>query len=175
MERMSYYDIFSKLKFVTRFSGVNMIQPERLESHIIEMIGLAFDLHYGLGGFDIYKVIYLIVIHDIDESVTVDVPRPFKYHTPEFRKALDENILSYLDSLGINKEFVSDALNAKDNGLEGKILKLLDLVQVLRKLKTEESLGNSTLSQEIKNVTGFISEFKKSNPKLIKYAEFLTK
>lgn len=153
---MTYHELFSRLKFVTRFSGMNLIQPERLESHIIEMVGLAFDLYYDVGGFDLNKVLYLILIHDIDEAVTVDVPRPFKYHSDEFRKALSENTVSYLTSLGIDENFLTEALDAKKSGIEGKVVNLLDLLQVWCKLQTEISLGNSTLNEQVEEVRGYL-------------------
>lgn len=153
---ISYYDLFSRLKFVTRFSGDNLIQPETLESHIVEMVGLAFDLHHGFGGFDLKQTIYLIVIHDIDESITVDVPRPFKYFSTEFRTILSKTVRDYFKSVGVHETFLDDALNAKDKGLEGKIVKLLDLIQVQRKLQTEKALGNTTLDHKLKEVEKYL-------------------
>lgn len=172
--KFSYYELFSKLKFVTRFSGDNLIQPERLESHIIEMIGLAFDLYYGVGGFDLKQAIYLIVIHDIDEAITVDVPRPFKYHSEEFRKLLTKTVHDYFKSLGVDEEFLNDSESAKNIGFEGKLVKLLDLIQVQRKLNTELSLGNSTLGDKIKNVSDYL-EIISQDKELTKYINFLIK
>jgi 5'-deoxynucleotidase YfbR-like HD superfamily hydrolase len=169
---MTYHELFSKLKFVTRFSGMNMIQPERLESHILEMAGLAFDLFYDIGGFDLKKALYLILIHDIDEAVTVDVPRPFKYHSEEFRQALSKNTVDYLTSLGIDKMFLHEALNAKKSGREGKIVNLLDLLQVWCKLQTEISLGNSTLGEQVDNVRGYFKKLE-DDPELYPYMEYV--
>jgi len=172
--KFSYYNLFSKLKFVIRYSGDNMIQPEKLESHIIEMIGLAFDLYYGVGGFDLKQAIYLIVIHDIDEAVTVDVPRPFKYFSEDFRQHLVKTVHDYFESLGVDKEFLNDSMSAKEIGLEGKIVRLLDLVQVQRKLQTEVSLGNTTLGQKIENVNGYL-ELMSQDEELSEYIDFLSK
>jgi 5'-deoxynucleotidase YfbR-like HD superfamily hydrolase len=151
---------------------MNLIQPERLESHILEMAGLAFDLHYEIGGFDLKQALYLILIHDIDETVTVDVPRPFKYFSREFREALNKNTVGYLHSLGINKAFLEEALNAKSMGLEGKIVNLLDLVQVWCKLHTEISLGNSTLHGEVENVRGYL-QLLESDSELYPYIQYI--
>ena len=170
--KFSYYDLFSKLKFVTRFSGDNLIQPEKLESHIIEMIGLAFDLHYGVGGFDLKQAIYLIVIHDIDEAITVDVPRPFKYFSDEFRVLLNKTVHDYFESLGVDKQFLSDAESAKKCGIEGKIVKLLDLVQVKKKLETEAALGNTTLDYKLKRVNSYLDLMRKDES-IYKYLNYL--
>ena len=166
---MTYYELFSKLKHVTRYSGVNLIQPERLESHILEMVGLAFDLHSKFNDFDLDKCIRLIVIHDIDEAVTVDVPRPFKYFDPSFKVILNETVNSYLEYLGFDKEFLREVRLAKNMGLEGQILTLLDLIQVKRKLHSEVSLGNSNLGNMIDEVDIYISDLNKDMPELSKY------
>lgn len=171
-KKFSYFELFSKLKFVVRYSGVNMIQPERLESHIIEMIGLAFDLHYGIGGFDLNKIIYLIAIHDVDEAVTVDIPRPFKYFNEDFRQLFNKTVHNYFKSLGVDEDFLKDSENAKELGLEGKILRLLDLVQVQRKLQTEMSLGNSNLQESLDTVNGYINS-QREDKELTKYINYL--
>lgn len=170
--KLSYYELFSRLKFVTRFSGDNLLQPERLESHVIEMVGLVFDLYYGVGGFDLKQAIYLTVIHDIDESITVDVPRPFKYFDPEFRAKLGETVHNYFKSIGVDDEFLNDSENAKEIGFEGRIVKLLDLVQVQRKLQTELKLGNTTVTEMLSKVTNYIESLREDE-KLTKYIDFL--
>jgi len=175
MNKLIHYTLFSRLKFVTRFSGELMIQPERLESHILEMVGLAFDLHRKFkGDFDFDKLIYLILIHDLDESVTVDIPRPFKYHSEKFRLEFIENTKSYLNKLGLDKKLISDMTNAKESGLEGKILTLLDLFQVKLKMLTEKSLGNSNLDGNLSEVCEYLKKISKD--KLIKkYLNYLEK
>lgn len=166
---MTYFELFSKLKHVTRYSGTNLIQPEKLESHILEMVGLAFDLYSKHKDFDIDRCIRLIVIHDIDEAVTVDVPRPFKYFDPEFRVMLNETVHKYLEHLGFDPEFLSEVKNAKNMGLEGKILTVLDLIQVKRKLSTEMSLGNSNLGKMMDEVDSYLSELENKSPEVSKY------
>jgi 5'-deoxynucleotidase YfbR-like HD superfamily hydrolase len=173
---MTYFELFSKAKFVTRFSGLNLIQPERLESHIIEMIGLAMDLDKEFkGSFNLEHLVYLISIHDIDECVTVDIPRPFKYFTKEFREALDINLYKYLDSLGFEDSFIYEVSNAKKFGLEGRLLNLLDLFQVKLKLLTERSLGNSNLKVELNNIHNYIDTLYREDEELRPYILHLNK
>jgi 5'-deoxynucleotidase YfbR-like HD superfamily hydrolase len=173
MDKLLYHNLFSRLKYVTRFSGDNFIQPEKLESHIIEMVGLAFDLHFNVGGFDINKLLYLILIHDLDESVTVDIPRPFKYSSDEFRVALNKAVSNYMVNLGLDNKFLLDCLNAKSLGIEGKVLELIDLYQVYLKVKLEESLGNTNLKEHHNNVVDSLTKLGKESD-IINYYNYLT-
>lgn len=168
---MTYYELFSKLKFVTRYSGVNFIQPERLESHILEMCGLAFDLYYQFRDFDINKTLRLILLHDLDETITVDIPRPFKYFTKEFHEALSKNTEAYLASQLNDSEIVDEIINAKSFGLEGKIVRLLDLIQVYKKLTTEISLGNTTLGELYGNIIRYLKSVREDKD-LVVYLDY---
>lgn len=166
---ITYHELFSKAKKVTRYSGINLIQPESLESHILEMCGMAFDIHFKSPDFDLNKLLKLILIHDIDECLTVDIPRPFKYFDPSFRDKLNETSHRYLISIGIESEFVDECMNAKDKGLEGKLLHLIDLLQVQKKLQLELNLGNSLLKGNLSEVNGYITAFLETNKSFKKY------
>lgn len=166
---ITYHELFSKAKKVTRYSGINLIQPESLESHIIEMIGIAFDFYSKSPDFDLNKLIRLISVHDMDEPLTVDIPRPFKYFNSEFRVMLHNTTHGYLKSLGIDDEFIDECMNAKSMGLEGNLLHFIDLIQVEKKLTLEINLGNSTIKNNLLEVQNYITDFLNSNPTYNKY------
>lgn len=166
---ISYHEFFSKAKRVTRYSGTNLLQPESVESHILEMCGIAFDFYFKSPDFDLNLLLRLILVHDFDEFLTVDIPRPFKYFDESFRNKLDETTHKYLVSLGLNEEFIAECSNAKKKGYEGKLLHLIDLIQVEKKLTLEVNLGNSLIKPNLKEVQGYIKEFLSTNKSYLKY------
>jgi 5'-deoxynucleotidase YfbR-like HD superfamily hydrolase len=137
------------------------------------MIGLSMDLWYKFKDFDLNKSIYLICIHDIDETVTVDIPRPFKYFSDKFRKLLNKTTHDYLVSEGFDEEFVNDVQSAKSQGKEGKIVSLVDIYQVVKKLKREVALGNSLAKYKLTESNRYLNEMISKNSDLKNYLQYL--
>lgn len=135
---------------VLRYSGSYLIRPESTADHIVSCVTLAAMMIRDLEDLGIkinkQKFIYKIAIHDLPESVTSDVIRPLKYHhkalTEEFRIAEEDMIRK----AGFPEDLIQDCNNAKDESLEGCLMRIVDILQVVTKLYEEVALlGNKTV------------------------------
>ena len=93
-----------KMSEVIRYSGLHSTKPEDLASHTLEVQLLClrvynelvddYDLDESLSDRELleFKVELLerALIHDIDEVITGDFPRPLKYYNDAIRDAIEE-------------------------------------------------------------------------------------
>jgi 5'-deoxynucleotidase YfbR-like HD superfamily hydrolase len=74
---------------VIRYSGYQLVRPETVDVHTMDMTVLALVILDDLPGYlDRKDLIYRIVVHDLEESCSCDVPRSLKYHSPEVHAAI---------------------------------------------------------------------------------------
>lgn len=107
------------------------------------------------------------VIHDIDEVVTGDIPRPTKYYSEKSSEVFEEiadqgikQIISELD-LGFQSRIELNWKTAKDDK-EGAIIALADLASVVYKLWDEVILlGNKKLILQGKQVFNYVQNLSK--------------
>lgn len=154
------------LSTVIRYSGFRLIQPEAVDAHTMDMNVLAliiidyFDERYpGEDYIDRKDLIYRIVIHDLEESCSCDVPRSLKYYNEEVKLAID------FATKGIVKPHVSERLfnemeNSKDlSTLEGRIVKFLDIFQCNLILDREvNGYGNKPLTPLLLSAREFLNK-----------------
>lgn len=136
------------LKYVMRYSGVRLITPESDVDHTFDMICIALSelkevsdtsFKKGYAKIDFQKLVYKIAIHDMGEAFSTDIPRPFKYCTPELKAEIDraEGILMRQN---LSEDLVKDIDSAKDESIEGIWVKFLDWIQAGYKMIDELSL-----------------------------------
>jgi 5'-deoxynucleotidase YfbR-like HD superfamily hydrolase len=90
------------------------------------------------------------VAHDLDESLTGDFQRSFKYANPSLRleiaKAANDFMLKLMLPFGNpGLEVFSDWEDAKENDLEGAIIKVADFLAVVAYIIKELRMGNHHL------------------------------
>lgn len=154
------------LPFVTRYSGVNLIKSESVSDHVWGMCALALELVPQLNDnldedskIDLKDVIYRIVVHDIDESVTCDIPRPFKYATKELRVEIEKASILLMTKY-LNSSIVTSSLEAKDGDtIEAFLVRVFDLMQAGMKMRQEVELGNQFIKSEVPNVINALEEY----------------
>lgn len=154
------------LSTVIRYSGFKLIQPESVDTHTMDMNVLAlivldhFESEFPKSNYlDRKDLIYRIVIHDLEESCSCDVPRSLKYYNDEVHKAIDEA------TKGIVKPHVSDRLyndmyNSKNlSTLEGRVVKFLDIFQCNLILNREvNGYGNARLDNLLDSAKEFLNK-----------------
>lgn len=123
---------------VIRYSGFRLLSPETVDSHTMDMSVLALLILDDLPNhLDRKDLIYRIVIHDLEESCSCDVPRSLKYHSEEVRLAIDK-ATKELVSKHVSKLLLEDMDESKDlTVLEGRVVKFLDILQCCFILKRE--------------------------------------
>lgn len=133
-----------------RYSLLYQVKEESLSNHIAEVGILSYILSLKLISLgeelDVGKVLEKVVLHDLDEVLTGDIPRSTKYYSKQgleaMRQVAEDAITKLASSLEVNDDLVKKWKLAKDEK-EGKILVLTDMLCVARKVVNEiKLLGN---------------------------------
>ena len=160
----------NNLVHIKRYSGTQLLKDESVSDHVWGMISIAIpvvsyineklkkyydknkDITIAPKLVDLKDVIYRISIHDIDESLYCDIPRPFKYYNKDIHEAIKRTSqLLMKDKLG--DDLLADINNSKNtNEMDGLLVYLFDLIQAGLKMRNEIILGNSFLKKEINNI-----------------------
>lgn len=140
-----------KLDSVTRFSGVSQNTKESLSDHITDVCAISYIIARKLivngQNVDIGKLLEKCVIHDMDEVLVGDIPRLTKYATKTCHDEL--NKISEFAAKGISRDIDGTDytyelwVNSKDNSVEGFILKISDILSVIKKTVHEIDFSNN--------------------------------
>lgn len=143
------FTVAFQLAAVSRYSRDHMMKPESVLEHI------GFCTFYGLllaerieekGGtrFHWGQLFKAIASHDLDEAIVGDIPRTTKYFSEGIReefKKVESSIMLRLDKW-LGTKMYQNWYGAK-KGVEGQILKVVDIAAVVYKNWTEiEMLRN---------------------------------
>lgn len=133
---------------VVRYSGFRLLQPETVDAHTMDMAVTALNIinHFDGKYIDKHKLIYDIIVHDLEEATSCDIPRTVKYHNDDVHAAI-ESTTQALVRKHVSDDLFNDMTNAKNiNTLEGRIVKFLDMFQCNMILEREiRGYGNRTL------------------------------
>lgn len=151
--------ILENLIRVNRYSGTLLIKQESVSDHVWCMVTLALEYVPKLNDrldeshrIDIRDVIYGICLHDIDEALTTDLPRPFKHANREIESAVEKTVDKILSD-ALDEQLCQDIKIAEDKSTPiGALIKIFDLAQAGYKMKSESMLGNKYFDSEITNV-----------------------
>jgi len=153
----------NNLIHIRRYSGNLLIIPESVSDHVWAMNALAIEYIPKInikfpGLYSLEHIIYLITIHDVDESLYTDIPRTFKHRNKEILDAINTVADEILSESGIDEEILIDLkdLNKHDNK-DSLMVKILDIVQAGYKMIQEIELGNKYFISELDNVTDSLS------------------
>lgn len=140
-------DFISRYSSINRFSHVSMIRPESLFNHIssVGLLSLFMIESINQKGLDqVGELIFSkedqcdlfqkILLHDMDEIVTGDVPRTTKHNNEEMHKLFKEIEIKGIEVL-FNRYNLPERWKylwstAKDNQI-GEILSLADIMSVV--------------------------------------------
>jgi 5'-deoxynucleotidase YfbR-like HD superfamily hydrolase len=98
------------------------------------------------------ELCYRCSIHDLEESVATDIPRPIKYHSSKTKEVLDEAAFELLKP-EVDEDLFNDINHAKDkDDLNGFLVSLADRVQCYMKMIREvEVYGNKSLANDLES------------------------
>lgn len=131
---------------VHRFSGSFLFQSETVPDHSVEMALLCINFSELVPESDKKDLCYRCVIHDLEESLSSDVPRPLKWACPELKELIDNTAYKLLESSS-DEELVSEVKTAKSfDNVNGFLVHIADRVQCFLKMRREVELyGNNSL------------------------------
>lgn len=144
---------------IMRYSGIYQAQPESLAVHICDTSMMAYIIGVQLNSFgeglDLGLLLEKCLLHDLDETLTGDIPRNTKYANKEIKSALDnlqDDVLEVIKKYINNEEIIQKCKDAK-KGKEGLILKLADMLGVARRALQEIVLrGNLTFLKVVEEL-----------------------
>ena len=150
----SFFALFSRMKYIDRWSLMRNTQKESLSHHSLETAAVAHALavigNKRLGkNYNADRVCVMGVYHDMPEIITGDMPTPVKYYNSEIRRAFGD----------IEKNTVRSLLNTLPEDLRGEyanliradgedaelrvLLKAADKISALIKCIEERRAGNT--------------------------------
>lgn len=168
---------------VIRYSGLRTREPETLSHHIIEVQLLSLKMYYellelGYNELELGQLLYKGLIHDMDEVITGDFPRPIKYYNKEIRDSIEFVADKSVQWLSYN-EFGSmepyEVWSTSKLGHAGLVIKVSDLAVVAKKAAEEVLIfGNNEYLKVLDEVKGYMREAKSvllsmNNDKLVEY------
>ena len=153
---------------IIRYSGIHSVKPETLSHHVVEVQLMSLKIAYAIeseSGYKIDKESLLMksLLHDLDEVVTGDFPRPIKYWSGNLKDEIEEMSKSVISKMS-KKEFGSSEvytnwLFAKSD-FEGLIVKSVDLLVVAKKALEEVALYNNySFVKVLEEVKDYLKEF----------------
>lgn len=150
---LEIFDINYKMSALTRYSQTHLVKEES----VLEHTGFVCSMAYYIGmvlvkenvPLNIGVLLSKAVVHDMDEIITGDIPRPTKYYNEGVRGALQEiedaNMLKISAEVELESIFY-DWKKAKD-GKEGLIVAICDSLAVVYKVYYEVIMfGNMTIA-----------------------------
>lgn len=148
-----------------RFNSTPVLRTENVAEHswYVAYIGMHLWTLCGRQGIhlDLGDILAKCILHDLDEALTGDIPRPFKYHTPKIRELLEdasnEIFTDYVDSTAFPVELVDYWRDAKMDAT-GLVVKMADLVSVVSYATEEVRMGNALLKCKLGEVTRYMRE-----------------
>jgi 5'-deoxynucleotidase YfbR-like HD superfamily hydrolase len=167
-----------KMANVIRFSSFEFHHRESVAEHTFFVMFLAWVLarHIEEVGLDDYKcavdsnikrpvppeIDYQTLLekglfHDVDESITGDIIRPFKYSSVDLKKELELSSLMVVESEyggmpGGGPGVMLGWQSAKDETLEGRLIDFADVWSVWLYLRREVDMGNRVAERKIQLV-----------------------
>ena len=161
------FNPLSRMNEIVRYSSVYQETNENLSEHITDVSVMAYliakhieKITDGKDKLDIGVLLEKCLFHDADEVITGDIPRNTKYATNaahnELNKVADEAIDMVQSMLEIDLKSI---WNSSKDGKEGLILKICDMLVVVKKAIVEIELrGNLSFLKVVTELEGHLTK-----------------
>jgi len=145
MSAANLFSLVSGLSGVTRFSGVPLVHKENVLEHTATVVILALWLGSQVNrlkgnAVSIGNVLQRATVHDFDETITGDVPRPVKYFSADIRMEfakLERHGIDNIASLLALPTLAHLHMDAKGPGCAGFIVAFADVMAAVHRVWEE--------------------------------------
>lgn len=156
------------LSYIKRFSIHPVTEKESVAEHSyyvgLYSLMIAMDLIQSGFPVDLGQLFIKTTTHDLDEAMTGDVIRSFKYSTPtlhgEMVKATETVVQGMFNDLNVSaggaKSLYKHWIDSKDDTIEGKIVSVSDLLSVLSYSMRQIDLGNTRFYNVLEEAIGYL-------------------
>jgi 5'-deoxynucleotidase YfbR-like HD superfamily hydrolase len=173
MNIVKLFSISQSMSSINRYSQINLLHPESVLEHTGFVCLFTYMVCQKINSdcclkVDVGKALEKATLHDMDEVVTGDIPRPTKYFSEEskeiFDKIAEQGLFQITKELEFNDDRISEKIKtnwiSSKDGLEGRVVALADLAGVVYKIWEEVCLlSNKKLIPQGKQVYGYIESF----------------
>lgn len=151
---------------IVRYSSVHQEQEETLAEHITDVSMMSYfiaksieKVSEGREVINIGSLLEKCLLHDLDEVLTGDITRNTKYATKRVHSELDKVAQSAVDMISsITDINLTDAWKSAKQGKEGLIVKIVDMLVVVKKAIIEIELRhNFTFLKVVSELSSHIS------------------
>lgn len=159
-----------RLAHIRRLSNTPVHRVENIQEHTYMVCTISYLLAEETKGVDSGEVLKKALFHDIEEAITGDITRQFKYHNENFTEALNDALPSMMEKVVENlpTKYLQDGVKIEweysKDGKAGHIVDMADSIAMLCFIHEETMAGNKWVLQE----TGKYS-LKVAQEKLSKY------
>ena len=173
MDVVKLFSVSQGMSAIQRYSQLHLLKSESVMEHTgfvclftytmcEEINSVSPDAHKLNTG----KALKKAIVHDIDEVITGDIPRPTKYYNDDsialFEKMAEAGIDQIINELKIDDLDMKNDWKQSKSGREGAIVAFADLSSVVYKLWEEIiMLGNRKLFRQSKEVSKYMMNFEK--------------
>lgn len=158
-------DLLHRWSSIRRYSQKTLLVPENVAEHtahvafIAMLIARELEDKYPIHFKRLYE---LVLIHDLDEVMVGDIPRPTKEANPELKALIEklekESMKTLCSNYGLPDELYALWADTNDMSIEGRILNVSDIISVYIKAVNEYTLlGNSSFGDIFINLVRYIS------------------
>jgi len=172
MDIVKLFSVSQGMSAIQRYSQLHLLKSESVMEHTGFVCLFTYTLCEEINSasapndkLDVGMALQKAIVHDIDEVITGDIPRPTKYYSDEsvavFKKIAEAGIDQIINELRINSRNMKTNWEQSKAGKEGMIVALADLSSVIYKLWEEIlMLGNKKLFRQANEVKNFLGDFK---------------
>lgn len=168
------HGMLANLRHVRRYTGCFLHHEENVAEHswFVSVFALAIAVDCIKRGYEVQleAVLPRAILHDVEEGVTGDFPRPFKYSNAALKQHLDEaaerGAIRMLNSVAPHNGEVLDELmhywsSAKEKNNNGWIVSFADLLAFLELVLREVRAGNRAILEYTTEVKAYLESFEK--------------
>lgn len=161
----------SRIRNVVRFSNSTRIKDESVAEHSYFTAYYALVLGHVLSNVegvsvDFGTMLTGALVHDIDEAVSGDFIRHFKYQDPELHRRLDDASSNLMEgAFSSTSDALSGPLYAgwksakQDCTVEGDLVAFADFLSVLSYVMNEIDCGNRKLIEQLDDMYVYAKSF----------------
>lgn len=160
-----------RLRYVQRFGTSLNLHKENVAEHsfYVTFYAMLIARWCQCKGYqvDTERVAWRSILHDLDESVSGDFQRPFKYSHPTITQALKKASLRSMEGIvrrlvssdSINLTLVESWEHSKDDSVEGSVIEFADFLAVVAHLWQEVKCANNTMLGHYQTMKEYASIF----------------
>jgi 5'-deoxynucleotidase YfbR-like HD superfamily hydrolase len=181
-----YLDIFEsmngsirRLAAIRRFSSMHVNRPESVAEHIgfasIYAFLIVLDMKSRGEEIDIERTLGRVIVHDLDETMSGDIMRGFKYSNDKILEAIQEaseqNMNDLVTEFGrkVGPSIIDNWKHSKSDDIEGDVIELVDFICVIAYCREEASIGNKLLDDIVRGGHKIMQVKFKDHPQLSRY------